>query len=97
MKAHRLRMRKGVRYHLGKREEAYSVELLEWIGLPNTSRGALRDELERMEKAGILASRLAPSSEHGGRTGLPRRYYRLAKKKHAQTVPKHGEAGEDAP
>lgn len=84
-------MRQGIRYHLGKRKEAYSVELLEWIGLPNTSRGALRNELARMEKAGILASRLASSAEHGGRTGLPRRYYRLAEKKNAQAVPEHGD------
>jgi PadR family transcriptional regulator len=60
------------------REEAYGRAILKEVQARlerNVATGAVHATLERLEKKGLLVSRLAPGTPV--RAGRPRRYYRL--------------------
>lgn len=55
--------------------EAYSVEVAERAG---TSYRRAKTSLARLERSGDAVSHLVACQQHGGATGLPRRYYKPA-------------------
>lgn len=53
--------------------EAYSVEVAERMG---SKYARVKSALDRLQRAGRVTSRFAPVEEHGGKSGLGRRYFK---------------------